>query len=319
MTKLTTVPDSAAQEAIEWMVLLRSGEATDDDYREYESWRYSDVSHDAACAKIEATLGKIQSLAQSVPPENVRQALLAPSSRRKFLQNTLGVAAIAVVGGLVVNQQFPVPYLLADAHTDTGQRRRIELADGSTLDMNARTALDISYSEAARSVALRAGGIIVRVAGDDRPFSVNTPMGRILAGQARFHVRQESGGIHLAVLESVVEVTNRRGVSQRVEADHGLWFNNDMLMPVGISPYAETAWTQGRLEVRDTPLSSVIAALKSYSPAVIHLDPIVANLRVSGNFPLGDVPYALDALAQTMPIAVTRTTGYWIRITAATA
>ncbi|NDL65653.1 FecR family protein [Acerihabitans arboris] len=315
--KLTQRPDSAAQEAIEWMVLLRSGEATDDDFREYERWRYADASHDAACAKIETTLGKIQSLTHTMPPENVRQALLAPSSRRKFLHNTLGIAAVAVVGGLVVNQKYPVPYLLSDIHTDTAQRRRIELDDGSTLDMNARTALNIAINDKLRNVDLRTGGFIARVVDDTRPFSVNTGMGRILAGEARFHVRQESGGIHLAVLESVVKVTNRRGDSQRVEAGHGLWFNQDMLMPVGISPYAETAWTQGRLEVKDTPLSSVIAALKNYSPAVIRLDPAVANLRVSGNFPLDDVPYALDALAQTMPIAITRTTGYWIRITAA--
>ncbi|WP_410016677.1 FecR family protein [Sodalis sp. C49] len=318
--KLTQHPDAAAQHAIEWMVLLRSGEATEEDFREYERWRYADASHDAACAKIETTLGKIQFLTHAMPPENVRQTLLAPSSRRKFLQNALGVAAIAMVGGTVVNQKYPLPYLLTDVHTDTGQRRRIELDDGSTLDLNARTALNISLSETVRSVELRTGGIIARVVGDgNRPFSVNTAMGQILAGEGLFHVRQESGGIHLAVLESVVKVTNRRGGSQQVGAGHGLWFNQHTLMPVGISPYAEIAWTQGRLEVRDTPLSSVIAALKNYSPAVIRLDPAIANLRVSGNFPLDDVPYALDALAQTMPIAITRTTGYWIRITAADA
>ncbi len=32
--KLTQRPDDVAQEAIEWMVLLRSGDATEDDFRQ---------------------------------------------------------------------------------------------------------------------------------------------------------------------------------------------------------------------------------------------------------------------------------------------
>nr|WP_131866817.1 FecR domain-containing protein [Biostraticola tofi] len=310
-------PDSAAQKAIEWMVLLRSGEATEDDYLEYECWRYADARHDAACAKIESTLGKIQNLAQMMPQENMRQALMAPSSRRKFLQNTLGIASVAVVGSLALNQEYSLPYLLSDAHTQTAQRRRIELDDGSTLDMNARTALNIILDERMRDVELRTGGVIAKVAADDRPFRINTGIGHILSRQARFHVRQESGGIHLAVLDSVVKVTGLRGNSQLVKAGHGLWFNQHTFYPVAISPYAETAWTEGRLEVRDASLSSVIGSLKNYSQAVIRLDPSIAQLRVSGNFPLDDVPYALDALAQTMPIAITRTTDYWIHIKAA--
>lgn len=315
--KLTTRPDSAAQEAIEWMVLLRSGEATEEDFIQYKRWRYADARHNAACAKIETTLGKIEQLRQTMPPENARQALLAPSSRRKFLQNALGVAAVAVMGGLVVNQKYPVSTLLADAHTGTAERRRLELTDGSIVEMNARTALNVDYSDAARNVSLRAGGIIAAVANDQRPFTIATEMGRILTSDGHFHVRQESGGIHLAVLESVARVTNLRGESRQVPAGHGLWFDSHTFIPVAISPYAETAWTQGRLEVKDAPLSTVIGTLKNYSTAVIRLDPAVAGLRVSGNYPLDDVPYALDSLAQTMPIAITRTTGYWIRISAA--
>lgn len=312
--KLTQRPDDVAQEAIEWMVLLRSGDATEDDFRQYERWRYSDDRHDAACAKIEATLGKIQTLNHSIPKENLRQTLLAPSSRRQFLQKACGVAALGVFSGLILNQRYPLPYLLSDAYTDTGQRRRIQLNDGSTLDMNARTALNISLDETLRKVELRTGGIIAEVVDDQRPFTIATHAGRILAQEARFHVRQESSGIHLAVLNAVVKVTNRNGDSRQVQAGQGLWFDHQSFIPLGVSPYEETAWTQGRLEVKDATLGSVINSLKNYSPAVIRVAPAVADLRVSGNFPLDNIPYTLDALAQTMPIAITRTTNYWIRI-----
>lgn len=312
--KQTSRPDDAAQKAIEWMVLLRSGDATEEDFRQYESWRRSDERHNAACSQIEAILGKIESLNCTMPTENLRQTLLAPSGRRAFLQKACGVAALGLFSGLLLNQKYPLPYLLSDAYTDTAQRRVIQLDDGSKLNMNARTALNISMSDRLRSIELRTGGIIAQVINDERPFTISTLAGRILAREARFHVRHESGGIHLAVLDSVVKVTNLHGASQQVQAGHGLWFDNSSLIKLAISPYEETAWTQGRLEVKDATLASVINSLKNYSPAVIRVSPDVADLRVSGNFPLDDVPYTLDALAQTMPIAITRTTDYWIRI-----
>ena len=61
-------------------------------------------------------------------------------------------------------------------------------------------------------------------------------------------------------------------------------------------------------------MGSVIRTLRSYTPGVIRIDPAVAGLRVSGNFPLDDINTTLDSLAQTMPIAVTHTTDYWIHI-----
>ena len=312
--KLTSRPDDTAQKAIEWMVLLRSGDASEEDFCQYEFWRYSDERHDAACRKIEAILGKIQSLNRTMPSENLRQTLLAPSGRRKFLQKACGVAVLGVFSGLLLNQKYPLPYLLSDAYTDTAQRRVIQLDDGSTLNMNARTALNISMSDSLRNIELRTGGIIAQVINDERPFTITTLAGRILAQEARFHVRHESGGIHLAVLDSVVKVNTLHGTSQQVQAGHGIWFDKRSLIPLGISAFEETAWTQGRLEVKEATLGSVIDSLRNYSPAVIRVAPGVANLRVSGNFPLDDVPYTLDALAQTMPIAITRTTDYWIRI-----
>ncbi|HDX8863279.1 TPA: FecR domain-containing protein [Klebsiella michiganensis] len=315
--KLTSRTDIVAKQAIEWMVLLRSGVATDEDFQQFERWRYSDAKHDAACSKIEATLGKIQTLSQDQTVESVRQPLLAPSSRRRFLQGSLCFAVVAVSSGFVANQKYPLHYMLSDAYTSTGQRRRIDLNDSSSLEMNARTALNYSIDDNLRQVDLFTGGIIAQIVKDERPFGVNTPEGRILASEACFHVRGEAGGTHLAVLESVVKVTNMRGASKLVKAGEGLWFDHESMIPVAISTYAETAWTQGRLEVKDATLQSVISSLRNYTQAVIRLDSSVAYLRVSGNFPLDDVPYTLDSLAQTMPIAITSTTGYWIHITAA--
>lgn len=59
--------DPIAEQAIEWMVLLRSGEATQTDYDEYRRWRYENPLHERACQRIEQTLGKFQPLLAALP------------------------------------------------------------------------------------------------------------------------------------------------------------------------------------------------------------------------------------------------------------
>ncbi|PWC18255.1 FecR family protein [Brenneria corticis] len=314
------INDPIAQQAIEWMVLLRSGEATQTDYDDYQRWRRENARHEHACQRIEQTLGQFQPLLQALPHEPIRQALLAPSGRRKVLQYGLGMFSIVTLSSLLLNQHYPLSPLLSDAKTATAQRKVIPLNDGSTLTLNARTAVDINVrpEAAVRRIALHSGGMLANIAQDpQRPFMISTTMGDIVALQANVNVRYEDGGVHVGVLDNIAKITNRLGQSVRINAGHGVWFDNTTLYNTAITPEAETAWLHGRLEVRDRSLASVVRSLRDYTPGVIRLDPAVADLRVSGNFPLDDVNYTLDSLAQTMPIAIVHTTDYWIHIRAA--
>ncbi|QHP82591.1 FecR family protein [Pectobacterium odoriferum] len=312
--------DPIAEEAIEWMVLLRSGEATQTDYDEYRRWRYENPLHERACQRIERTLGKFQPLLAALPHEPIRQALLAPSGRRKVLQYGLGMVAVASLSSLMFNQHYPLSPLVSDIKTATAQRQQVPLSDGSMLMLNARTAVDINVhpETPVRQVALHNGGIFANIQPDtQRPFVIATGMGDIVALQANVNVRYESGGIHVGVLDNIAKITNHAGQSLRLHAGQGVWFDRSTLYHVAITPESETDWLHGRLEVRDRSLASVISTLRDYTPGIIRLDPAIADLRVSGNFPLDNLNYTLDSLAQTMPIAIVHTTDYWIHIRAA--
>lgn len=312
--------DPIAEEAIEWMVLLRSGEATQTDYDEYRRWRYENPLHERACQRIERTLGKFQPLLAALPHEPIRQALLAPSGRRKVLQYGLGMVAVASLSSLMFNQHYPLSPLLSDVKTATAQRQQVPLSDGSMLMLNARTAVDINVrpETPVRQVALHNGGIFANIQPDtQRPFVIATGMGDIVALQANVNVRYESGGIHVGVLDNIAKITNHAGQSLRLHAGQGVWFDRSTLYHVAVTPESETDWLHGRLEVRDRSLASVISTLRDYTPGIIRLDPAIADLRVSGNFPLDNLNYTLDSLAQTMPIAIVHTTDYWIHIRAA--
>lgn len=312
--------DPIAEQAIEWMVLLRSGEATQSDYDAYRRWRYENPLHERACQRIELTLGKFQPLLAALPHEPIRQALLAPSGRRKVLQYGLGMVAIVSLSSLLLNQHYPLSPLMADVKTTTAQRQQVPLSDGSMLTLNARTAVDINVQPeyAVRQVGLLSGGILAKITADtQRPFIIDTQMGNITALQSTVNVRHESGGIHVGVLDNIAKITNHAGQSLNLHAGQGVWFDHSTLYQVAVTPESETDWLHGRLEVRDRSLASVISALRNYTPGIIRLDPAIADLRVSGNFPLDDLNYTLDSLAQTMPIAIIHTTDYWIHIRAA--
>ncbi|WP_312948767.1 FecR family protein [Superficieibacter sp.] len=309
--------DDVARQAIEWMVLLRSGEATSRDYDAYLSWRSAQPAHDRACQRIEQTLGQFQPLLKAMPPEPLRQALLAPSSRRKALHYGLGAIATFTLGATLLNQHYPLSPLLADVKTVTAERRTLALADGSTLTLDARTALDLDVRRdtALRQLTLLNGGVLLEAVQDrQRPFHITTRQGTILALGSRLNIRYEDDGVHVGVLDNVAKITNQRGQSELLQAGQGVWFDERSLYRIAVNAEAETAWTRGRLEVQDRSLASVVRSLRSYTPGIIRVDPAVADLRVSGNFPLNDINFTLDSLAQTMPIAIVHTTDYWVHI-----
>ena len=75
--------DRVAEQAIEWLILLKSGTATAEDSMAFDAWRNADVRHETACSRIEKTLSHFACLDNN--PYALRSALLAPSIQREAL------------------------------------------------------------------------------------------------------------------------------------------------------------------------------------------------------------------------------------------
>jgi transmembrane sensor len=76
----------------------------------------------------------------------------------------------------------------------------------------------------------------------------------------------------------------------------------------------ESAWVQGRLEIRDRPLSEVIDSLRRYRRGIVHVSAEVADLRLSGLYPLDDSDRTLQLLERSLPIRILWHNPYWISI-----
>jgi transmembrane sensor len=303
------------EQAADWLMQLHSGATSAQQRLECERWRSSDPEHARAWRRAEALLGKLGGL----PPELAMPALdraRTPARRAAMLKLA---ALLAVVPGawLLAEQQG----WRHDFHTATGERRDIVLADGSRISLNTATTLDVQFDGDQRLLILRRGEIAVRTAADprQRPFLVDTNEGRLEALGTVFSLRQAQGHTVLAVQESRVRITPRGGAaSQVLGAGLQLAFTATAIGQPAPLDSGALAWQRGMLLADDMRLCDVGQELARYRPGIVRCDPRVANVRVSGAYPVTDTDAALVMLVSTYPVvARTRLNGYWVTLDAA--
>lgn len=309
-------PDEAViDEAAQWMALLQSGEASAGEHAAFEAWRAADPRHQRIIEQMSGGLNLLRNPnLRGLPRNSLLHSLNAPSSRRRFVSGTLSVLGIAVLAGLLGRRYGWLPEA-GELATGTGERRDFTLEDGSALSLNARTRVVARFDATQRLLALRSGELLVDVAKDPaRPFVVATEHGRMRALGTKFLVQQGDDTTRLVMLHSQVEVITAGGARQVVEAGESLLFNAQDILALERSTGQESAWVQGRLEVRDRPLIEVIDSLRRYRRGILHLSPEVADLRLSGLYPLDDSDRTLQLLERSLPIRVTWHNPYWVSI-----
>lgn len=311
--------DPAVDAAIDWMVLLRSGEATASDAQRHRAWQAADPRHAAAWAHVSRALARsIEPLREATPGPTARAAVvqvaIAGPARRRVLRSGLAMAGGAVAAGWTLRSHWPAAALMTDLRTGTGERCSVMLDDGSRLVMNARTAVDVDFDGARRRLRLREGELIVRVAADAaRPFFVESAQGHVRALGTRFMVRQEAGSTLAIVLEHSVLVRTAGGMERTLYEGDAARFTGEAIEETASGSRALANWERGMLSADDRPLAEVIEALRAYRPGLVRLSPEAGRLRVLGAFPLDDTDRALDSLAQTLPLRVSRY-GPWLTV-----
>ncbi|MDN6855292.1 FecR family protein [Pseudomonas sp. CAN2814] len=304
--------DTAAEQAIDWMVRLRSGHADARLQRQLQAWLNSDPAHADAWARLQRGLG--------APYDNLRRMPGAADllmhqhgSRRQLLR---GLAGLGLLGGglWLTASSTPVRDLLADLRTGTGERRNFTLEDGSRLSLNAGSSVDLAFDPRQRLILLRHGELVIQVAPDpQRPLIVRSAQGEVRALGTRFLVSQEQYATRVVVLEHSVRAS-LAGHGESRELGEG---EAALLSADGIHPLREQSaradWLNGRLSVTDEPLEAVIESLRPYLPGYVRVEPRARNLRVQGVFPLDEPHRALAALGETLPLQVRRF-GPWLTL-----
>lgn len=192
------------------------------------------------------------------------------------------------------------------AATEVGQRKRLVLADSSSVALDTDSAIAVRIDAALRAVTLQRGRAFFRVTKDPaRPFVVTAGDKRVRAVGTAFEVRLDGGEVIVTVTEGVVEVTERtesRRPAHTARVDAGTQLvalaRNDWAIH-RIDPELATSWMRGRLSFVDEPLERAVAEMNRYTrQKLVFRDGVVPDARILGVFRAGDT----QALAQAIEL-----------------
>lgn len=303
------IPRTVLAQAAHWHVELCCGGA---DPQALAAWLAESGEHARAWDLLRQMDGQMK----SIPSALALPALQASHLRRRAAAKLLAMLA-ATAGGIRLGQigleSNAWQSWTASLRTAPGQRRRVLLADGGTLELNTDSAADVEYSATRRLLRLHRGEIMIATAPDARPFLVDTVHGVIRALGTRFAVRCDAEASSVTVFEHAVEVRSHAapGTSCRVEAGQQLRFTrlgDGGVMP---APRHQDSWTRGMLVATDWPLSRLVAELARYRRGHLACDARVARQSVTGTYRLDDIDAALESLCVSHGLQVTYVTRFW--------
>ncbi len=308
------LPAAVLRQAAKWLV--RMDDEPDAEAREaFRVWLTADPAHLKAVQALQGSLAPLHDL----PSAPVRAALgtVVPRSRARRSLKVLAIAALLAIPAGLTLQQFPPAYLLADIRTGVGQWSSQQLPDGSRIQLDGRSAVDLQFDGQTRTLRLVSGEILVDVAKDaSRPFLVLTEHGSVRALGTRFVVERLGESTRLAMIESSTEVKSA-GDSVTVPAGQQVQFDGHGIQPaqpvdgVGL----EQAWNAHQLVIREQPLNQVLERLARHHGGYLSYDAkALAGLKVSAVLPADDSERALRLLARSLPIQVEHYTPWLTRV-----
>lgn len=319
-TQAVTVPSAAVlEQAARWYVRLseHSQDAALD--QALHDWLNAHPSHKVAWARMQ----KLQGYLGTAPAE-LAMPTLALVARRRTALRLLGLVGAGAAVGTLSYRVAPWQSWSAQHRTAVGETRQVPLADGSMLILNTDTAVDVVYDAGQRRLILRRGEILVQTTATlspaekgQRPFSVTTPQGRVVALGTRFTVAVGEHHTQVAVYEHAVDIypLNRDGnAAVRLNTGQAARFDTDTSELQGAADPNRTAWTRGSLIAIDQPLGEFIATLSGYRRGRLVCDPAIAALRVSGAFRLADTDAVLENLTASLPVKIVYFTRFWVRV-----
>ena len=204
----------------------------------------------------------------------LRGSASAPSVQPKRRYRSIaGLAAAAMVAAVIAT------YFMFDAQptesyvTALGEQRSVVLPDGSVVELNTQSRLDVRFDATHRDVDLLAGEALFTVEKDpSRPFRVFSGDVEVQAVGTQFNVYRQEEQTVVTVLEGRVAVQQHAASPAVVPEPVELSVGEQAVVQAEVTlrqsaPSAgkTVAWRQRRLVFEDEPLANVAAEFNRYN------------------------------------------------------
>lgn len=322
MTSSRTPGLSVQDAAAYWLARHDADPATAAD-PVFLAWLAQSEDHAQAWARAQ---GLWRQAAQDIKDDPLADALRASAlaARPPVWPRALAAASIAAVvllgaaggwrywsgreqpHGAQVAATAPLPRFV----TGVGEQREVTLSDGTRLDLDSDTRVDMAFDDKARRLILMKGRAYIQVGRDpNRPFAVDAGDQTIVDRGTAFGVRLDPDKVSVMLVEGEVAVGARGGAP-----DHALQPGQRLVLQTGrparverFDPSIALAWREGFVEFSDTPLTEAVAEMNRHGGRrIVIADPRVGALKISGRFKLGDPDRFLRTVAMLLPVRAVR-------------
>jgi len=345
-------PPSAAEQAGEWDARLRAPDCTDDDRASFAAWCDADATHREAFERLQTIVATLRHERGRADVRALRDEALrnVQHRRRRFWARTWTRAAavgfIALTIGMVLWKRPADEWLSrVDTYsTGIGQRSTLMLEDGSSVELNAQSRINVRFSRSQRHVQLAEGQVLFNVAKNQRrPFVVDAGNRRIVAVGTQFDVRLDIRSVQVTLIEGKVRVGQGASGGAAVAKDDeiellpGRQFvallpapalGNHRESPGGAGmmtspPFVRdidvanvTGWREGRIFLNDVPLDEAVEEMNKHSAVQIRIEgAALAGIHVNGMFKAGGQESFVAALEDYFPISARRRSDHEIVLT----
>jgi transmembrane sensor len=282
---------------------------------EFEAWRKASPANAVAYLRVEQIWRRADKLRVLKHPARAENTLLA---RLKSILPKVGAAVI--VAGLV---GFAAQIYVANGDTKTyatpvGAHETISLADGSKIELNTDTVLQVRTGQKGRSAELVKGEAYFQIRHDAvHPFIVTAADHRVTDLGTKFLVRRDQGPLEVTLLEGSARIES---VSSNAPSHAVVLKPGDVALATANSVSvsrrtlqglaAQFAWRQGLLVLNHTTLADAAAEFNRYNQTkLIIADRDIAAHTIGGTFRTSDVEGFTEITRQLLNLRVEKLGG----------
>lgn len=294
--------EDAEREASEWIARLQADDVGADDHARFARWRSAHPRNARAYEELMATWRQLSAAGRTVRAVSFGNAMQAASRVERRWRAPLAAAATAAMLALVVAGAWWQWRPASSFQTGIGEHAAVALPDGSSVELNSDSAVQVAYDEHARVIRLDRGEAFFIVAHDAaRPFWVVAGRTWVRAVGTAFNVHRIHDEVRVTVSEGRVKVATTASVQRRSPSDDALARLPVSLLAAGqqaemdeagtqvrrVPPpelERETSWRGGTIHFANRPLHEVVDEMGRYTPVRIELGAGVRDLPVGGTF-----------------------------------
>ena len=287
--------DPAADEvAALWAARLDGSDLSAADRASLNTWLAADPAHRSLLSSYCQFSADLEHPLSALVSSGVVQlpTVSTPSRFRRWKLVT-GTALVAMAAALTVAIWVAQPRTSFNhIESPVAHRESITLSDGTQVDLNAHTTLQVSMSKSERRVRLTSGEAFFAVHKDAaRPFIIETAAGSVRVTGTTFNVRTEDA--------TALEVTVVEGSVQVRPGDNGALTSRPVLLAAGdrllagphgvivkqVSPSAlqdVLAWRKGEVVFDGLPLRESLNRFGYYHGRTIAVSDAAAGLQLGG-------------------------------------